>query len=137
MDTPRRKKAKLESIQESVARPTPTSADASEKTGRDRTEPSSAKTSKAKTPLEKLAERAVAPKITKPTLGAILRTPQEEKEDAYIAYLERKLGWVKGGKRTARYGKGEDEDGLDGKHVNTLAFRRSIRSLASQISSMA
>ena len=41
---------------------------------------------------------------------------QEKKEDAYIEYLESKLGWKKGGSRTGRYGKGLDEDGLDGKH---------------------
>ncbi|KAM5535944.1 hypothetical protein V8D89_010384 [Ganoderma adspersum] len=114
-DSPRRKKTKLESTQEPVARPTPPSA--SQKSGRDLTKKSSTKVSKPKTPLEKLAERTVAPKVSKrtakPTLDTILRTSQEEEEDAYIAYLERKLGWVKGGKRTARYGKGEDEDGLD------------------------
>ena len=58
-------------------------------------------------------------------MNAIPKTPQEEKEDAYIAYLERKLGWVKGGKRTAQYGKGEEEDGLDGKRVSHM-LRRSF-----------
>lgn len=132
-DSPRRKKTKLESTQEPAARPTPPSA--SQKSGRDLTKTSSAKISKTKTPLEKLAERTVAPKVSKrtakPALDAILRTPQEEEEDAYIAYLERKLGWVKGGKRTTRYGKGEDEDGLDGKHVGLLASRRSLPNLGS------
>ena len=123
-DSPRRKKTKLEGTQDSVARPTPPST--SGKSGKDLTKASGANVSKTKTPLEKLAERTVAPKVskrtTKPSLDTILRTPQEEEEDAYIAYLEHKLGWVKGGKRTARYGKGEDEDGLDGKHVGLLAL---------------
>lgn len=42
------------------------------------------------------------------------RTKQEKEEDAYIAYLEKKLGWSKGGSRTGKYGKGLEEDGLDG-----------------------
>ena len=59
----------------------------------------------------------VSKRPLKPSMNAIPKTSQEEKEDAYIAYLERKLklGLVKGGKRTAQYGKGEEGDGLDGK----------------------
>ncbi|EKM58272.1 uncharacterized protein PHACADRAFT_117071, partial [Phanerochaete carnosa HHB-10118-sp] len=40
------------------------------------------------------------------------RSKQEEEEDAYIAYLESKLGWSKGGSRTSKYGKGLEDDGL-------------------------
>ena len=73
---------------------------------------------KSKSTLESLAERSegakAAKRHAKPSLSTLPRTPQEEEEDAYIAYLERKLGWVKGGKRTSNYGKGGDEDGLDG-----------------------
>nr|QDK64589.1 putative Sgd1p [Ganoderma lucidum] len=114
-DSPQRKRAKLEGAQEPVARPTP--ANAAQSSIKERTKTSNSKASKAKTPLEKLAERTTAPKVhkraAKPGLDAVLRTPQEEEEDAYISYLERKLGWVKGGKRTTRYGRGEDKDGLD------------------------
>ncbi|KAI1797131.1 hypothetical protein LXA43DRAFT_397090 [Ganoderma leucocontextum] len=130
-DSPQRKRVKLESTQEQVALPTP--ADTVRQPKGDGTKTPSAKISKTNTPLEKLAERALAPKVSKrtakPAFDAILRTPQEKEEDAYIAYLERKLGWVKGGKRTARYGKAEDEDGLDGKHVNTITFRYSTPNL--------
>ena len=73
---------------------------------------------KPKTALEKLAERSAGSKSltrqSKTLPNALPRTAQEEEEDAYIEYLERKLGWVKGGKRTANYGLGEEEDGLDG-----------------------
>lgn len=37
----------------------------------------------------------------------------EEEEDRYIAYLEAKLGWSKGGKRAKGYGKELEDDGLD------------------------
>lgn len=43
------------------------------------------------------------------------RSQQEKEEDAYIAYMEKKLGWNKGGERTGKYGKGLEEDGLDGR----------------------
>ena len=118
-DSPQRKKAKLETTRPPTSRtiPQPTKA----KSHEDVAAQSNAKSKKTKTALEKLAERAEAPTASKwslkPSVNAIPKTPQEEKEDAYIAYLERKLGWVKGGKRTAQYGKGEEEDGLDGKQV--------------------
>ena len=138
-DSPQRKKAKLENIQKPVVHPTPNST--AQNSRKERPKTSNTKVSKMKTPLEKLAERTTGLKLperaAKSGLDAVLRTPQEEEEDAYVSYLECKLGWVKGGKRTVRYGKGEDEDGLDGKHVNTLAFCLRIPSLELQISSMA
>lgn len=61
--------------------------------------------------------------------AAISRSRQEEAEDAYISYLESKLGYRKGGKQGAKYGKGED-DGLDGTSLlvvwRTVAISRSI-----------
>jgi hypothetical protein len=71
---------------------------------------------KEPTALEKLAARAGASS----SFGAALpkfkgpRTQQEKHEDAYIEYLESKLGWNKAGARTGRYGKGLEEDGLNG-----------------------
>ena len=44
----------------------------------------------------------------------IPKSRQEEEEDAYIAYLESKLGWKKSGKKSTQYGKGLEDDGLDG-----------------------
>ncbi|TBU57992.1 hypothetical protein BD310DRAFT_505259 [Dichomitus squalens] len=114
-ESPQRKKVKLEITRSPASRPTSTFADT--ETPKDVGAKSSLKMKKAKTSLSKLAERAEAPKAPKrapkASLNAILRTPQEEQEDIYIAYLERKLGWVKGGKRTTQYGRGEEEDGLD------------------------
>ncbi len=76
------------------------------------------KKAKPKTALEKLAERSEVPRGIKSKAkmlpAPILRDSRDEEDDAYIAYLERKLGWTKGGKRTTKYGKGEEEDGLDG-----------------------
>ncbi|CCM01388.1 uncharacterized protein FIBRA_03439 [Fibroporia radiculosa] len=55
-----------------------------------------------------------ARKVPPPTIEVPVasRSRQDEEEDAYIAYLESKLGWKKGGKRTTKYGKGGN-DGLD------------------------
>ena len=73
---------------------------------------------KPKTALEKLAERSAGSKSStrqsKTLPNALPRTAQEEEEDAYIVYLEKKLGWSKGGSRTNKYGKGLEDDGLDG-----------------------
>jgi nucleolar MIF4G domain-containing protein 1 len=60
-----------------------------------------------KTALAKLAER---PQKAAPPP----RSDREKQEDAYIAYLEGKLGWKKGKEKTKSYGSGLDEDGLDG-----------------------
>lgn len=69
-----------------------------------------------KTPLQRLAERTGAdhPSSRHVDPLAIGRSQGEKEEDAYIAYLEKKLGWSKGGTRTKKYGSGLDEDGLDG-----------------------
>ena len=129
-DSPHRKKVKLDVQSEprraSTSKPIPPVQDA-------RQHPH-AKPEKPKTALQKLAERSEAPKLaklqSKSSLKAMLRTPQEEEEDAYIAYLERKLGWVKGGKRTVSYGMGDEDDGLGGPSVpsrvpfNMLSRRR-------------
>jgi nucleolar MIF4G domain-containing protein 1 len=63
---------------------------------------------KLETPLEKLSRKTV----NLPT--KLPREQHEEHEDAYIAYLESKLGWKKSGSRTSKYGKGMEDDGLDG-----------------------
>lgn len=56
--------------------------------------------------LEKLAIKS------KKTVAPTLRTPQDDKEDVYIAYLEAQLGIKKGGKK--KKANAEEEDGLDG-----------------------
>ncbi|CAL1716321.1 unnamed protein product [Somion occarium] len=76
---------------------------------------------KPKTALERLAERSssgvAAPLESKSKSKAqrstLPRSRQEQEEDAYIAHLEAKLGWNKGGKRTGKYGKDLEDDGLD------------------------
>lgn len=65
----------------------------------------SAKPPKPRTALEKLASRSDAPSLPRSS-----RSQKEREEDAYIAYLESKLGR---GKKTA-----EDDDGLDGMRFN-------------------
>lgn len=69
---------------------------------------------KSETALEKLAQRTER----KPSSGfappKASRTEQEKQEDAYISHLESKLGWAKSGSRTSKYGKGLEDDGLDG-----------------------
>lgn len=61
-----------------------------------------------RTALEKLGDRQTS-RGTVP-----LRSRAEDEEDSYIAYLESKLGWSKGGYRAKSYGKGLKDDGLDG-----------------------
>ncbi|KAH9945189.1 MIF4G-domain-containing protein [Epithele typhae] len=78
-------------------------------------EASGVKKEKPKTALQKLVARSevtAAPSKKKAFSTAILRTPQEDDEDAYIAYLESKLGYVKKRKRTVSYDLGDEEDGL-------------------------
>lgn len=72
---------------------------------------------KEPTTLEKLAARAdpSSSRFSGATPARKARSKQEKDEDAYIEYLESKLGWNKGGSRTNKYGKGLEEDGLDGK----------------------
>lgn len=69
---------------------------------------------KEPTALEKLAARTAGPSFSGATPLRKGRSQQEKHEDAYIEYLESKLGWNKAGSRTNKYGKGLEEDGLDG-----------------------
>ncbi|KAF9648687.1 hypothetical protein BDM02DRAFT_3155622 [Thelephora ganbajun] len=48
-----------------------------------------------------------------PDYSSLPRTQEEGKEDAYIRYLEGKLGWTKDGTKTSTYGSGLADDGLD------------------------
>lgn len=77
---------------------------------------------KPKTALQKLAVRTDT--LSNP--GVTSRTQREKEEDAYIAYLESKLGWRKGGKKTSTYGSGLGDDGLDGA-FNSYMVRTSTR----------
>ena len=76
--------------------------------------PSEAKASKLKpkkkTPLQKL-------------VGNPSGYSREGKEDAYIRYLEDKLGWKESGTKTSAYGSGLADDGLDGCACPSLLFR--------------
>ncbi|KAI0091308.1 hypothetical protein BDY19DRAFT_991875 [Irpex rosettiformis] len=67
---------------------------------------------KLETPLEKLSRKTSSGR-TANAPSVLPRSQQEQQEDAYIAYLESKLGWSKSGSRTSKYGKGLGEDGLD------------------------
>jgi len=53
-------------------------------------------------------------------------TQEEDKEDAYIRYLEGKLGWKKNGTKTSAYGSGLADDGLDGTHTSFSAVSVSL-----------
>ena len=59
-----------------------------------------------------------------------LKPPKEDKEDAYIAYLESKLGIDKGGKKKGKK-VAVEEDGLDGTFqcfpYPNLTFKRVVR----------
>lgn len=125
-ESPQRKKLKVEAAPPASSRLAPSVLPQKETRKGDESK-GKAKKAKAKTALEKLSEQSGAPKATKAkskTLPApTLRTPKDEEEDAYIAYLERKLGWTKGGKRTAKYGKGEEDDGLDGASLSIVLER--------------
>ncbi|OSX58848.1 hypothetical protein POSPLADRAFT_1173112 [Postia placenta MAD-698-R-SB12] len=66
----------------------------------------------------------------------MVHTREEEKEDKYIAYLESKLGWRKGGRRTNNYGKGGD-DGLDDLLQDLESMEKSVFSHSKDISETA
>lgn len=68
------------------------------------------------TALERLSART-DPSSSRTFNSSVLgpRSQKEKEDDAYIAHLEKKLGWSKGGSKTNKYGKGLEEDGLDGK----------------------
>lgn len=73
----------------------------------------STKTESKPTALEKLASKSTrkAPKVA----SSIPRTREESEEDAYIAYLEARLGYSNGTKRK----KGDEADGLDGAYMHS------------------
>lgn len=102
------------------------------KDGAPRTEGKQSKTGKPlsktkKTDLQKLAECASTGAGHASSSVHIFsegRHEQEREEDAYIAYLEKKLGWSKSGAKTNRYGKGLEEDGLDGELCLTILIHQ-------------
>lgn len=70
---------------------------------------------KGPTALEKLAQRSrFGGQSDVSTTTGFPRTQKENEEDAYITYLESKLGLKKGNSRNTKHGAGMDEDGLDG-----------------------
>ena len=110
-ESPKRKKVKFAAEDKPAAKPS-AKENASAQTSTRKPKP------KEPTALEKLAARtdpssafSNAPSIRR------ARSKQEKDEDAYIAYLESKLGWSKGGSRTKKYGKGLEDDGLDGECI--------------------
>lgn len=113
-ESPKRKKVKF-AVEE---KPEPKASVKENVSGSSRQNSKSATVDKKKkgpTPLEKLAARSDPSSsvfVEPPRKG---RTQQEKEEDAYIKYLESKLGWAKGGKKTSKYGKDLEEDGLDGR----------------------
>lgn len=76
----------------------------------------STKTKSKFTALEKLASKSTpkAPKVA----SRVLRTREEAEEDAYIAYLEAKLGYSNGAKRR----KGDEVDGLAGGYMHSQYY---------------
>jgi len=69
---------------------------------------------KKKTPLQKLVGSSS-------DYSGLPKTQGEDKEDAYIHYLEGKLGWKKYGAKTSAYGSGLADDGLDGLYTPSFA----------------
>jgi nucleolar MIF4G domain-containing protein 1 len=82
----------------------------------------STKSTSKLTALERLASRSIreAPKVA----SRIPRTREEAEEDAYIAYLEAKLGYSKGTSR-----KGDEDDGLGGAYMYLQCGHGSRRAL--------
>lgn len=125
-DSPHRKKQKLETssasngsrkvMQEQYTtkpKPKPTFS----QTSKSLEKKEALKRSKPPTALEKLDSRSISKltsKNAKANTGIIPKSRHEEEEDAYISYLESKLGWKKGGKKSSQYGKELEDDGLDG-----------------------
>ena len=72
---------------------------------------------KRKTPLQKLVGNSSG-------YSNLLKTQGEDKEDAYIRYLEGKLGWEKNGAKTGAYGSGLADDGLDGLYMSSAVSNR-------------
>ncbi|PCH42403.1 hypothetical protein WOLCODRAFT_132368 [Wolfiporia cocos MD-104 SS10] len=115
-ESPQRKKAKVAKSDHSVSAPKPPQAvSRKDKQKEGKEKPPSQKPKKSA--LQDLTERTqAASKLRKVSASSVAAVPprsrREEEEDAYIEYLEAKLGWRKGSTRTTKYGKGED-DGLD------------------------
>lgn len=117
-DSPQRKKVRL-SQPATKAKPPQAPASGSKIVPFTKASSNSKKASNGETPLEKASRRADSA-LKKARAESVTSAPaiaprssQEEEEDAYIAYLESKLGYRKGGKRTTKYSQGND-DGLDG-----------------------
>ena len=73
---------------------------------------------KKKTPLEKFVRNSSGS-------SGLPKIQEEDKEDAYIRYLEGKLGWKKNGTKTSAYGSGLADDGLDGMYTSFSAVSTS------------
>lgn len=67
----------------------------------------------ASTKMSKQSAKGSTLEKNKQKSGKLKPSPKEDKEDAYIAYLESKLGLDKGGKKKGKKAT-EEEDGLDG-----------------------
>ena len=67
------------------------------------------------TPLQKLASNLSGH-------SGLPKAQEEDKEDAYIRYLESKLGWKKDGTKTSAYGSGLADDGLGGMSMSPCSF---------------
>lgn len=131
-ESPKRKKVKFAVEEKPAAKPSI----------KEYATPGSSKASKPKTKkkeptaLEKLAARtdSSSARLTSAAPAWKARSKQEKDEDAYIEYLESKLGWNNGGSRTNKYGKGLNDDGLDGEctillgppKLLTVALRRLV-----------
>lgn len=74
---------------------------------------------KKKTPLQRLADNSSS-------YGGPPSTQEEDKEDAYIHYLESKLGWKKNGIKTSAYGSGLADDGLGGVYMSFSVISTSL-----------
>ena len=129
-DSPQRKKAKLAQPAsnaavshvsvKSIKTYKPTKAPGGPKSVPDRETPLERASRRAESTLKSAKARPIAS-----ATPVVPRSHQEEEDDAYIAYLESKLGYRKGGQRTTKYGKGGD-DGLDGAQHVPLALLKHI-----------
>lgn len=127
-DSPKRKKAKTNSVPDSILVPTkafssskqpsisvPTKASSSSKQP-DVKPRTKLQVKPKKTALEKLTSRSTSGPLLAP------RSQREKEDDAYISYLEGKLGHS--GKAKGKK-KAEDDDGLDGTYFPT-PFKGSV-----------
>lgn len=72
-----------------------------------------------RTPLQKLVDESS-------DYPGVSRTQEEDREDAYIRYLEDRLGWKKNGTKTTAYGSGLADAGLDGMYKTFSAISVSL-----------